>query len=141
MNETKNPWQVVSGKNIYDNPWINVTEYDVINPSGGKGIYGKVHFKNYAIGVIPLDEEWNTWLVGQYRFTIDKYSWEMPEGGGPFDELPVEAAKRELKEETGLTANEWTEILGVHLSDSITDEYSIIFLARDLKPGVSSPEE
>ncbi|MCW3117205.1 MAG: hydrolase [Chitinophagaceae bacterium] len=141
MSENKNPWQILSQRNIYDNSWINVTEYDVINPSGGKGIYGKVHFKNYAIGVIPLDEDWNTWLVGQYRFTIDGYSWEMPEGGGMVNAAPVESAKRELKEETGLNANEWTEILRLHLSNSISDEYSIIFLARGLEEGIAMPEE
>jgi 8-oxo-dGTP pyrophosphatase MutT (NUDIX family) len=125
----------------YDNNWINVTEFDVINPSGGKGIYGKVHFKNLAIGVLPLDENWNTWLVGQYRFTIDQYTWEIPEGGGLMGVAPVESAKRELKEETGLEAQIWTELLRLHLSDSITDEYSILYLARELTAGEPAPEE
>src|SRR5690349_13764017 len=116
INEEENPWTTLSEKEVYDNPWINVTEYQVINPSGGRGIYGKVHFKNYAIGILPLDEELNTWLVGQYRYTIDQYSWEIPEGGGPLNISPLESAKRELLEETGLTASDWTEIQPFHLT-------------------------
>jgi len=141
MNETENPWKIISEKKIYDNPWIQVTEYDVINPSNGKGIYGKVHFKNLAIGIIPLDEELNTWIVGQYRFPINGYSWEIPEGGGLSNSDPLEAAKRELQEETGLSANKWTELMKLHLSNSVTDESSIIFLARELVAGQATPEE
>ena len=100
-------------KRIYDNPWIGVTEYDVLNPSGGKGIYGKVFFKNLAIGAVPLDGDGYTWLLGQYRFPLDRYSWEIPEGGGDVREAPVESAKRELLEETGL-AGEIGELIGVH---------------------------
>src|SRR5688572_5922455 len=108
--ENKNPWTTLSGEDKYDNPWIRVTEFQVINPGGGRGIYGKVHFKNTAIGVMPLDDELNTWLVGQFRYTLNEWSWEIPEGGGPPDQSPLEAAKRELHEETGLTASRWTEI-------------------------------
>src|ERR1700761_384446 len=89
----KNPWQITGEKTVYDNPWINLTEYQVINPSGNPGIYGKVSFKNRAIGIVPLDADMNTYLVGQYRFVIDAYSWELPEGGGPLTEDPLEAAK------------------------------------------------
>lgn len=126
---------------MYDNNWINVTEYDVVNPSGGKGIYGKVHFKNIAIGVLALDDDNNTYLVGQYRFVLNEYSWEMPEGGGPEAEDKLEAAKRELKEETGLVAANWTQILRMHLSNSVTDELSIIFLATGLSQETACPEE
>lgn len=141
MTDHHNPWQVLGEKPMYDNNWIRITEYDVINPSGGKGIYGKVHFKNLAMGIVPLDEEWNTWLVGQYRFPIGKYSWEIPEGGGIIGIEPLESAKRELKEETGLVASEWTEILRLYLSNSVTDEYSIIFLAKGLTQEEALPEE
>ena len=94
MNEQKNPWTILSSEEIYDNKWIQLTEYDVLNPAGGKGIYGKVHFKNVAIGIVPLDDDMNTYLVGQYRFTLNQYSWEIPEGGGPLQEQPLDAAKR-----------------------------------------------
>ncbi|MFT3823604.1 MAG: NUDIX hydrolase [Chitinophagaceae bacterium] len=141
MNEQHNPWKVLNAKEVYNNNWIQVTEFDVINPSGGKGIYGKVHFKNLAIGVLPLDDELNTYLVGQYRFPLDKYSWEMPEGGGVMGVEPVESAKRELLEETGLVAKEWTPIVTMHLSNSVSDEYSIIYLARGLEQYEAQPEE
>lgn len=141
MNEKHNPWKILHEKNIYDNPWINLKEYDVINPSGGKGIYGKVHFKNHAIAIIPLDEDLNTYLVGQYRFVLNQYSWEIPEGGGPLESDILDSAKRELKEETGLVAEEWTKLMDVHLSNSICDEKGSIFLARKLKQEEAMPEE
>lgn len=141
MKTNGNPWQKLSSEEKYDNPWINVEEHQVINPGGGKGIYGKVHFKNKAIGVIPLDEEDNTWLVGQYRYTLDEYCWEIPEGGGPLSEEPLNAAKRELKEETGLTAEKWEMIMRLHTSNSVTDEEGFIFLATDLTPGLRELEE
>src|ERR1700760_4120628 len=129
----ENPWQIISEKVVYDNPWIGVTEYQVINPSGNPGIYGKVHFKNFAIGIVPLDAEMNTYLVGQYRFVLNQYSWEIPEGGGPFTADPLDSAKRELLEETGLKAFILTEIQRMHLSNSVTDELCIIYLAQDLQ--------
>jgi 8-oxo-dGTP pyrophosphatase MutT (NUDIX family) len=141
MNEQLNPWQVLNEKKIYENPWIKLTEFDVINPSGGKGIYGKVHFKSIAVGALPLDEELNTYLVGQYRFPLDRYSWEIPEGGGAYGIDPVDSAKRELLEETGLVATDWTQIVEMHLSNSVSDEYAVIYLARGLKQGTASPEE
>jgi 8-oxo-dGTP pyrophosphatase MutT (NUDIX family) len=141
MDEKHNPWKVVSQKEMYDNAWINVAEFNVINPSGGNGIYGKVHFKNWAIGILPLDEELNTYLVGQYRFVLNEYSWEIPEGGGPIGVDALESAKRELKEETGLVATEWTQLLKLHLSNSVSDEYGIVFLARGLKQEEAMPEE
>jgi NTP pyrophosphohydrolases including oxidative damage repair enzymes len=141
MDKITNPWTILKEKPIYDNPWITLTEYDVINPGGGKGIYGKVHFKNTAIGIIALDEEMHIYLVGQYRFALDAYSWEIPEGGCPKGESYLDAAKRELLEEAGLTARSWREIMQVHLSNSICDEKGIIFLATDLQQGVAAPEE
>lgn len=139
MEAEKNPWQILSQKNIYDNNWINVTEFDVINPNGGEGIYGKVHFKNIAIGVIPLDENYNTYLVGQYRFTINEYSWEIPEGGC-INESPLDAAQRELLEETGLKAETWQQIIEMHLSNSVTDEYCFVFVAKNLSQHKAMPE-
>lgn len=137
----KNPWTTLSGEEKYDNRWINVTEYQVINPGGGKGIYGKVHFKNKAIGVIPVDNEGNTWLVGQFRYTLNEFHWEIPEGGAPLSESPLEAAKRELKEETGLTAKRWSQIARLHTSNSVTDEEGFVFLAEDLETGENQLEE
>lgn len=139
--ETKNPWTTLSGEVKYDNRWITVTEYQVLNPSGGKGIYGKVHFKNKAIGIIPVDKALNTWLVGQYRYTLNAWHWEIPEGGGPLNEDPMESAKRELQEETGLRAGSWKEIIHLHTSNSVTDEEGHIFLAEELQEGASSLEE
>ncbi len=141
MSTNQNPWTVLNSKLEYENPWISVTEYQVLNPSGGKGIYGKVHFKNIAVGVLPIDAALNTWLVGQYRFVLNQYSWEMPEGGGAMDTDPLDSAKRELLEETGLVAANWQPLLTMHLSNSVSDELAIIFLARDLKQETASPEE
>ncbi|MEO6851173.1 MAG: NUDIX hydrolase, partial [Mucilaginibacter sp.] len=117
------------------------TEYQVINPAGNPGIYGKVNFKNLAIGILPLDEEMNTYLVGQYRFVLDQYSWELPEGGGALDVDPLESAKRELLEETGLKATRWTELQRMHLSNSVNDEYCFTYLARGLEQFEPEPED
>jgi 8-oxo-dGTP pyrophosphatase MutT (NUDIX family) len=141
MNEQQNRWTVLARKEVYANPWISVAHYDVLNPAGREGIYGKVHFKNIAIGIVPLDEDGNTWLVGQYRFVLNAYSWEIPEGGGPLGTDPLESAKRELAEETGLVAEEWTELQHLALSNSVTDEKGIIFLARNLHQGKAEPED
>ena len=139
--EHKNPWTTVSVQHIYENPWISLEEHQVINPAGGKGIYGKVHFKNKAIGIVPLDEKGNTWLVGQHRYTLNAYFWEIPEGGGPFGISPLESAQRELKEETGITAKKWQQIMRLHTSNSVTDEEAIIFMAEELTFGESQLEE
>ena len=141
MSISDNPWQVTGEQKIYDNPWITVTEYAVINPSGGNGIYGKVHFKNRAIGIIPMDETGHIWLVGQYRFVLNAFSWEIPEGGGILESDPLDAAKRELKEETGLVAESWEKILEIHLSNSVSDEFGIIYLASGLKQEDAEPED
>jgi len=132
MEENKNPWKKINTKMIYDNPWIHVEEDQVIKPRGGEGIYGVVHFKNKAIGIIPIDEYGNTWLVGQYRYPLNEYSWEIPMGGGLL-ELPVlQSAQRELREETGLEAKKWTNLLRIHTSNSVTDEEGFVFLAEEL---------
>lgn len=136
-----NPWKVLNSTKIYDNNWISLTEHQVLNPSGGEGIYGEVHFKNFAIGILPLDEDYNTWLVGQYRFPLKAYSWEIIEGGGDLMVDPIESAKRELAEESGLSATHFTEIQRMHLSNSVSDELAIIYVAQGLQAGQASPEE
>jgi 8-oxo-dGTP pyrophosphatase MutT (NUDIX family) len=141
MNELHNPWTILNEETKYENNWIKVSHFDVLNPSGGRGIYGKVHFKSFAIGVMPLDENLNTYLVGQYRFPLNQYSWELPEGGGLFSDEPLDSAKRELEEEAGLRAKEWTELFRMHLSNSVSDEYSICYLARGLEQHAPMPEE
>jgi len=134
-------WEKISSKTIYDNPWITVFEDHVINPGGGHNDYGHVHFKNIAVAIVPLDGEGNTWLVGQERYTLGQFSWELPMGGAPGDEEPIAAARRELKEETGLTAERWSQILRLHTSNSITDEEGIVFVAEDLEEGEPDFEE
>jgi 8-oxo-dGTP pyrophosphatase MutT (NUDIX family) len=135
------PWQTLTSELKYENPWISVTEHQVINPRGGRGIYGTVHLKNYAIGILPLDDEGNTWLVGQWRYPLGLYSWEIPEGGGRLDLEPLASAKRELKEETGIEADDWHLVLNLHLSNSVTDETGFIFVATSLHFGAAEPEE
>lgn len=134
-------WIVKNEKTQYENPWIKVTEYQVINPSGNDGIYGKVHYKNIAIGIIPLGDNGKIHMIGQYRFVLNKYSIEIPEGGGDPNIDPLESAKRELKEETGLKANKWEKILEMHLSNSVSDELAIVYLATNLVQEESEPEE
>ena len=141
MNQHENPWKTLSTKFIYENPWIHVREDQVINPGGGNGIYGVIHMKNKAIGIIPLDKEGYTYLVGQYRYTLNEYSWETPMGGGQMEVDPLESAKRELKEETGFTAAKWTFIAHIHTSNSVTDEDGYVFLAQELTAGETAFEE
>jgi len=141
MTSPDNPWQTTETTPIYDNPWISVREDKVINPSGGPGIYGVVHFKNLAIGIIPVDNEQYTWLVGQHRYALDEYSWEIPMGGSPHNDDPLNGAKRELQEETGLLAGQWQKLMKVHPSNSVTDETGFIYVASQLTEGESAPEE
>ena len=137
----KNPWTTLSTARVYENKWITVEESKVISPGNTKGIYGKVHFKNKAIGIVPIDEHGFTWLVGQYRYTLEEYSWEIPEGGGPIGVPTLESAKRELKEETGLEASQWSLIRRFHTSNSVTDEEGFIFLAEGLTQGKRELED
>jgi len=141
VNQGKNPWNTLNTNEVYANPWISVSHREVLNPKGGKGIYGVVSFKNLAIGVVPVDAELNTYLVGQYRYTLNQYSWEIPEGGGPIGEEPLETAKRELLEETGLEAEDWSFLTPIHTSNSVTDESGFIYMARNLKQGIAEPED
>ena len=134
-------WKTLDSKIIYDNPWITVREDRVKNPGGGENQYAHVHFKNKAIAIVPLDNDRNTWLVGQNRYTLGTYSWEVPMGGAESDETPLAAAKRELKEETGLTAGSWTQVMHLHLSNSITDEEGFVFIAEELSEGEAEFDE
>jgi len=141
MNKFKNPWQKISSCEVYDNPWINVRHEEVIKPNGENGIYGVAHFKTKAAAIVPLDIDGNIWLVGQYRYTLEEYSWEIPMGGGDLKGDSLDAAKRELKEETGIIASNWTELGKLHTSNSVTDEVGFMFLAEDLQFGEAEPDD
>jgi 8-oxo-dGTP pyrophosphatase MutT (NUDIX family) len=134
-------WQRKSTRIVYENDWMQVREDEVINPGGGRNQYGHVHFKNRAVAIIALDDEMNTWLVGQERYTLGEYSWELPMGGAPIPEGPLVAARRELLEETGISAEHWAELMRLHTSNSITDELGFVFIATGLTIGETSFEE
>lgn len=138
--EQRGPWRRLSQETVYENPWIEVTHENVITPGNTEGIYGLVHFKTRAVGVVPVDREGNTRLVGQHRYTLDQFSWEIPEGGASLDEDLLVAAQRELQEETGLYGGSWQSLLKLHLSNSVTDESGEIFLATELSAGEAKLE-
>lgn len=141
MSEKKvGPWRVRSVDVAFENPWLELRNHDVVQPNGEDGAYGVVHFKNLAIGVLPIDAAGQVWLVGQHRFALDQYSWELPEGGGPLDVDPLTSAKRELAEETGLTAASWAPLLELETSNSVTDERAVCYFAWDLSEGASAPD-
>lgn len=140
-NAQKNPWTTLQTELKFDTPWISVSKHDVLNPSGKPGLYGLIHFKNLAIGVLPLDDNLNTWLVGQWRYPLNAYSWEIPEGGGPIHQDPLISAQRELKEETGLVAETYRELCRMHTSNSATDEFAILYIAQNLRQEAAEPEE
>ncbi len=138
--EKRGPWTTLNEELVYQTPWIAVTHHDVLDPSGKQGIYGTIHFKNVAIGIVPLDDELNTWIVGQYRYPIRAYSWEIPEGGGKRDVPPIDSAKRELREEVGIEAEHWREVLRMDLSNSASDEHAIIYVAQGLTYHAPQPD-
>ncbi|MBV9851011.1 MAG: NUDIX hydrolase [Armatimonadetes bacterium] len=135
-----NPWQTLGSRQVYVNPWIRVREDHVLRADGRPGIYGVVEFQNYALGIVPVSDDGDTWLVGQWRYPLDLYSWEIPEGGGPLAVPALDSAKRELAEEAGLSAARWTDLGPFHLSNSVTDEEGRIFLAQGLTVGHAEPE-
>jgi 8-oxo-dGTP pyrophosphatase MutT (NUDIX family) len=130
--EIANPWKTLTSKDIYENEWIILQEDKVISPGGTQEVYARIKYKKKTVGIIALDGNDNLWLVGQYRYPIDQYSWEIPGGGASTNEDILGAAKRELKEETGLTANKWKLILHMYTCNSITDEEAFVFLAKEL---------
>lgn len=134
------PWTWETGHLIYENPWISLIHRTGRRPDGAPGIYGIVRFHNRAIAVVPLFADGRMVLVGQFRVPLNRWSWEVPEGGGPLEEPPLDAARRELAEETGLHAREWREILCSDISNSVTDETGVIFLATGLQQGRAEPE-
>lgn len=134
------PWRVTAKTSVFDNPWINIVDHQVIHPNGAPGEYGVVRFKNIAVGVLPIDAEGKVPLVGQHRFPLNRYSWELPEGGAPLDEDPLNAAKRELAEETGYAAQSWSELGRFDVSNSVTDELAVCYLAWNLEAGEAAPE-
>jgi 8-oxo-dGTP pyrophosphatase MutT (NUDIX family) len=139
--EIENPWKILNKHDVYETPWIKVTHHDVLNPAGHEGVYGTVHFKNYAIGILVLDEQYNTWIVGQYRFPMKMYTWEIPEGGGKVGGNPLDAAKRELLEEVGIEANHWRFIQHMQLSNSASDEVAFLYLAQNLTYHQPKPDD
>ncbi len=141
LGRAKTAWQQISTDIVYENPWIRVSHDQVITPGGSDSVYGRVHFKNHAVGILPIDEEGGTWLVRQSRYPLGCETWEIPEGGCPEGEDHLQAAKRELQEETGLSAQRWRPWLHLQLSNSVTDEEATIFLAQDLHQGEASLED
>ncbi|MFL5778839.1 MAG: NUDIX domain-containing protein [Chloroflexota bacterium] len=134
------PWLRLRRRVAYENPWITVWHDDVTRPDGQPGVYGVVHFANVAVGVVALDDAGRILLVGQHRYTLGEPSWEIPEGGASLDEDPLDGARRELREETGVEAASWTQLARLHLSNSISDEAALLFLATDLTAGDASPD-
>lgn len=137
----RNPWTTLRSTLKYENRWIRVVEHDVLTPRGEPGIYGTVHYRQLGIAILPIDGDGCTYLVGQYRYPLDRYSWEIPEGGGALDVDPLDSARRELAEEAGLTARHWLEILRLDLSNSISDEQAICYLAWGLDQCETEPDE
>jgi len=141
MDKKKGGWHTKTCDVVYENPWISVSHREVLTPAGTEGVYGVVHFKNHAVGVIPIDAHGNTWLVKQTRYVFDESTWEIPEGGVPFNEDPLIGAKRELEEEVGLRAESWEKLTSLSLSNSVTDETATVFVAKDLYQGTQALEE
>lgn len=141
MSEETDPWRTLSERRVYENPWIAVDHREVLTPGGTPGVYGIVRFRRVAVGVVPIDDEGQVHLIGQWRVPLNEYSWEIPEGGADPGEPPEACAARELREETGLTAARLIPIFKMALSNSSTDERAVVFLATGLKAGAAAPDD
>jgi 8-oxo-dGTP pyrophosphatase MutT (NUDIX family) len=137
---SESPWRRRSRSLVYENPWVSVLHDEVDRPDGRPGVYGVIHFRNHAVAIVAIDKRDRVVLVGQWRYTLDAYSWELPEGGVPPDEAPLAGAQRELREETGIQASDWRAISQIAVSNSVTDELGTIFLATGLRQGEASPD-
>lgn len=140
VDEHHNPWSVRSSEVRYENPWISVRHDEVVDPSGRSGIYGVVSPRNLALGVLPILADGSVLLVGQYRYPLNRYSWEMPEGGGAKDVDPLVSIARELREETGHEASSWLAVMDITLSNSVTDERGLCWVAWGLRPHTTGAE-
>jgi ADP-ribose pyrophosphatase len=139
-NSQSDPFVLVGSKVAYENPWIKVEHQDVIRPDGNPGIYGIVRFKNRAVAVLPIEDNGYVWLIGQWRKPLDRWSWEVPEGGVPFDEDLEAGARRELEEEAGLIAGSLVKVMEFDVSNCVCDEVGVAYIAYDLRHGVMAPD-
>jgi ADP-ribose pyrophosphatase len=134
------PFTIIASKIAYENAWIKVEHQEIIRPDGAPGVYGIVHFANRAVAVLPLEANGDVWLVGQWRRPLNAWSWEIPEGGVPFDEDLEAGARRELEEEAGLIAGTFLKVLEFDTSNCVTDEVGTSYIAYDLTQGTLAPD-
>jgi 8-oxo-dGTP pyrophosphatase MutT (NUDIX family) len=135
----ENPWRTLSSRVIYRNSWLSLREDKVIRPDGAEGIYSVVEMRP-SCGIVAINEDGQIALVGQWRYVHNKYSLEIPTGGSEQGETPLDGAKRELLEETGLTAGDWSALGTIDNSNGATTDVAHLFVARNLKTGPSSPQ-
>ena len=134
------PWRAGPPEPVTQNPWFAVESYDAVAPTGAPARYHVHRCRNLATGAVPLHADGTVTLVGQWRFPLGRYGWELPEGGAPHGEAPLEGCKRELREEAGLEAADWREILVLELSNASSDEVAHVYLATGLTPCPAAPE-